>query len=89
MVPWLRYNVAETTLVWPLQGGGQAQQEPNSVKAPAVEAEHEENPAQGKWQEAQRAGNRDSEKRTQQKAHAAQSQNPEDLLTPMAGRTQA
>ena len=34
------------------------------------------NPAQGK---AHRAGNRGSEKRTQQKAHVAQSQIPEDL----------
>ena len=56
-----------------------AQQEPDSVKAPAVEAEHEENPAQGKRQEAQHAGNWDSEKQTQQKAHAAQFQIPEDL----------
>ena len=45
-------------------------------EAPAVEAEREENPAQGK---AHRAGNRDSEKQTQQKAHVAQSQIPEDL----------
>ena len=35
MVLWLGFNMA-------------AQQEPDSVKAPAVEAEHEENPAQGK-----------------------------------------
>ena len=41
-----------------------------------VEAEREENPVLGK---AHRAGNWDSEKRTQQKAHAAQSQIPEDL----------
>ena len=59
--------------------GGQAQQEPNSAKLPPVEAEHEENPEQGKWQEAHCAGNWDSEKRTQQKAHAAQPQTPEDL----------
>ena len=45
-------------------------------EAPAVEAEREENPAQGK---AHRAGNRDSEKQTRQKAHVAQSQIPEDL----------
>ena len=44
-----------------------------------VEAERKENPAQGKWQEAQCAENKDSEKRTQQKAHTAQSQIPEDL----------
>ncbi|KAI4548830.1 hypothetical protein MG293_001160 [Ovis ammon polii] len=41
-----------------------------------VEAEHEENPAQGK---THHAGNWDSEKQTQQKAHMAQSQIPEDL----------
>ena len=64
-------------------------------KPPAVEAEREENPAQGKWQEAYRAGNRDSEKQTQQKAHMAQAQIPEDLqlrpdvLAPMAGRSNA
>ena len=79
MVPWLGFNLAETTLVQSEQGGGQAQQEPNSGKAPKVEAECKENPAQGKWQEAHRAGNRDSEKRTQQKIHIAQSQIPEDL----------
>ena len=48
-------------------------------KAPPVEVEHEENPVKGKWQEAQCARNWDSEKRTQQKVHAAQSQIPEDL----------
>ena len=89
MVPWLRFNLGETTLAWPLQGGGQAEQEPNLVKAPAVAAEREENPAQGKCQDAQRAGNQDSEKPTQQRAHTAQSQFPEDLLAPMARRTYA
>ena len=44
-----------------------------------VEVEYKENPAQGTWQEAQCAGNRHSEKQTQQKALAAQSQIPEDL----------
>ena len=62
-----------------MQGESKAQQEPNSVKAPVVGAERKENPAQGKWQEAQHAGNWDSEKWTQQKAHKAQSQIPEDL----------
>ena len=57
----------------------QAQQEPISAKAPAARAEQEENPAQGKWQEAQSDGNWDSGKQTQQKAHTAQSQIPEDL----------
>ena len=75
MVPWFGFNLAGTTSAW----RGQAQQEPNSVKAPTVEAEGEENPAQEKWQEAHHAGDRDREKRTQQKAHAAQSQIPEDL----------
>ena len=42
-----------------------AQQEHDLVKPPAVEAEHEENGAQGKRQEAQHAGNQDSEKQTQ------------------------
>ena len=63
----------------PPQGGGQAQQEPNSAKVAMVEVEREENPVQGKWQEDHHAGNWDSEKRTQQKAHAAQSQIPEDF----------
>ena len=48
MVPFLGLNLAETTSAWPPQGGGQAQQEPNPGKAAIVEAEHEENPAQGK-----------------------------------------
>ena len=44
--------------------------------------ECKEDPAQGKWQEAQGAGNGESKKKkkqTQQKAHVAQSQIPEDL----------
>ena len=55
----------------------------------AVEAKCEEK-VQGK---AHRAGNRESEKRTQQKAQEIQPQFPEDLrlrqevLTPMAGGT--
>ena len=60
MVPWFRFNLAETTSALPPQGRGQAQQKPNAVKAPEVEAEHEENPAEWEWQEAYRAGNRDS-----------------------------
>ena len=56
MVPWLGFNLAETTSVPPPQGGGQEQQEPNSAKAPTVEVEREENPEQGNWQEAHRAG---------------------------------
>ena len=47
MVPFLGFNLAETTSARPLQGG-QAQQEPNSAKAPTVEAEREENLGQGK-----------------------------------------
>ena len=73
MVPWLGFNLAETTTAHPLWGGSQAQQKPNSGKVPTVEAEHEENPAQWKWQEAEWARNQDS-KKTQQKAHVAQSQ---------------
>ena len=63
------------------------------MKAPVVEVEWEENQAQWKWQEAQYVGNQDSEKQTQQKAHMAQSQIPEDLqlrqevLNPVAWRT--
>ena len=79
--------MAETTSARPTQGGDQAQQEPNSAKAPRVEAEREENPVQ----EARRAGDQDSKKQTQKKAHAAQPEIPEDLrlswevLAPMAG----
>ena len=43
-------------------------------EAPTVEVEREENPAQGT---ANGAGNWNSEKQTQQKAHVAQSQIPE------------
>ena len=39
MVPFLRFNLAETTSAQPPRGGAQAQQKPNSVKAPTVEAE--------------------------------------------------
>ena len=79
MVLWLWFNLAETTSARPPRGGGQAQQEPSLAKAPEVEAKHEENPVQGKWQEAQHDENWDSEKQTQQKALWAQSQIPEDL----------
>ena len=78
MVPFLRFNLAKKTSVQSLQGGGQTLQEPNSVKAPAVEAECEENLAQRKWQ-AQHAGNWQSEKQAPQKAHTAKSQILEDL----------
>ncbi|XP_040121259.1 cytochrome c oxidase subunit 7A2, mitochondrial-like [Oryx dammah] len=39
MVPFLGFNLAETTSALPPRGGAQAQQKPNSVKAPTVEAE--------------------------------------------------
>ena len=85
MVPWLGFNLAETT---------SAQKRPSTAGAqlresPTLEGK-QRNPAQGK---AHCAGNLDSEKRTQQKAHAAQSQIPEDLwirqevLASMAGGT--
>ena len=45
IVPFLKFNLAGITSA---QGGGQAQQKPNSAKAPVVEAECEENPAQWK-----------------------------------------
>ena len=61
MVLWLGFNLAETTSARPLRGG-QAQQEPNLVKSPLVEAEGKENPARGEWQEAHHDGNRDSKK---------------------------
>ena len=48
MGPCLQFNLAETTLGWPSQGGGQGQEEPNLAKAPVVGVEQEENPAQGK-----------------------------------------
>ena len=72
MVPCLGFNLAETNSArkGPSTAGAQLSD------APAVEAEREENPAQGT---AHCAGNQDSEKRIQQKAHAAQSQIPEDL----------
>ena len=75
MVPWLGFNLAETTSLWkrPSTAGAQLS------KTPSVEAECKENPVQRKWQEAQGAENLDSEKWAQQKAHAAQSQIPEDL----------
>ena len=60
IVPFLGFNLAETTSAQPLQGRGQTQQKPNSAKAPAVEAEREENPAWGKLQEAYCARNWDS-----------------------------
>ena len=87
MVLWLELNLAETTSVWPPQGGGHSRS-PTLQKLPRYKRNT-------KWQEARRAGNRGSEKRTQQKAHAAQPQIPEDLrlrqevLAPMAGGTYA
>ena len=58
MVPFLGFNLAVTTSAQPLQGRGQVQQKPNSVKGPVVEAEHEENPSAGEvgvLEEAQHA----------------------------------
>ena len=60
MVLWLRFNLAETTSTQKRPSTAVAQ----LSEAPTVEAEHEENPAQGK---AHCAGNWDSEKWTQQK----------------------
>ena len=82
-VPRLGSNLAETTST-PKRPSAGAQ----LSESPAVEADREENPGQGK---ARLAENWGSEKRTQQKAHAAQI--PEDLhlrqevLAPMAGGT--
>lgn len=78
MVPWLGFNLAETTLALPPQGRDQAQHKPNSVKAPEVEAECEETPAEWKWQEAYRAGNQDSKNKLGRKLTQL-SQTPEDL----------
>ena len=72
MVLWLGCNLAETTSMWKKPGTAGAQLR----EAPTVEVEREENPPQGK---AHHAGNQDSEKQTQQKGHAAQSQIPENL----------
>ena len=55
MEPRLGFNLAETTSVPKSPGTAGAQ----LSKAPAVEAERKENPAQGK---AHRAGNQNSEK---------------------------
>ena len=95
MVPFVRFNLAETTSSRPHEEETMHSRNPTLNEAPMAEAEQEENPAQGKWQEAQSTGNWDSEKQTQQKAHVTQSQIPEDLqlrqevLTPMAERTYA
>ena len=72
MVLWLGFKLAETTSTRkrPSAAGTQLSE------APVVEEERKENPAQGK---VHRAGNRSSEKQTQHKAHAAQTQIPEDL----------
>ena len=67
MMPWLRFNLSETTSAQPLWGGGQTQQKPNSAKSPMVEAECKENPVQEKWQEAQHAGNQDSKNKLSRK----------------------
>ena len=67
MVLFLGFNLAETTWAQPPWGRGQAQQKPNCAKVPMVEDEREENPAQWKWQEAQRAGNQDSKNKLDRK----------------------
>ena len=43
MVLFLEFNLAETTSAWLLLDRGQAQQKPNSMQAPMVETEYEEN----------------------------------------------
>ena len=48
MVPFLGFNLAETSSAWSLKGRGQTQQKPKSAKAPAVEAECKETSVQWK-----------------------------------------
>ena len=67
MLPFLRFNLAETTSAQPLRGGSQTQQKPNLAKTPMVEAKHEESPAQWKWQEGQSGGNLDSKNKLSRK----------------------
>ena len=67
MVLFLRFNLAKTSSARTLRGRGQAQQKPDVAKAPAEEPEQEENPAEGKWQEAQHAGNQDSKSKLARK----------------------
>ena len=43
MVLFLEFNLAETTSAWLLLDRGQAQLKPNSMQAPMVDTEHEEN----------------------------------------------
>ena len=78
MVPFLGFNLAETSSAWFPQGRGQTQQKPKSAKAPAVEAECKETSAQWKWQEAQRAGNWDNKNKLSRKL-VQLSLIPEDL----------
>ena len=78
MVPFLRFNLAETTSAWSLQGRGQAQQKLNLAKASAVESEHKGNEAQGTWREVS-CWKPGQQRQSWQKAHAAHSQIPGDL----------
>ena len=59
LVPWLRFNLAEITTALPLLSGGGVEWKLSLMKNYVVEAEHEGNPAQWKWPEAQHARNLD------------------------------
>ena len=78
---FLGFNLAETTLAWPLQGGGQAQQKPNLAKAHMVEAEHEENPSAGEvgvLEEAQHAATGTAKMNSAESSCSSDSRRPLD-----------
>ena len=77
LVRFLGFNPAEATSAQSPQGGGQAQQKPNS--APVVEVEYQENPAQGEVTRSPACWKLGQQKQTQQKAQRAQSQIAEDF----------
>ena len=61
--------MAETTSAQAQWGRDQTQQKPNLAEVHMVETEHEGNLAQWKWQEAQRAGNRDNKTNLAESSH--------------------
>ena len=92
MVPWLRFNLIEKPPLSPSEVEDKHNRKPNWAKAPVVEAGREENPARGSDKKPSIL-EMVTAKQTQQKAHTAQSQIPENLqlrqevLAPTAGRT--
>ena len=78
MVPFLRFNLAETTLAWHPQGGDQAQQKPNLAKLTCWKLDTKKTQYDGSDKKPSVLETR-TVSTNSAKTHAAQSQIPEGL----------